>query len=129
MPLESAEFRLLLKCVSAHSGGVDLGDLETLDWSVVLRQAHHHGVIPLLGRFVERMPDLRIEAPSREALRSAVHVNALRSMRATRELRDLVGLLKSRGVPVIPYKGPVLAIEAYGDLASRQFDDLDLFVK
>ena len=129
MQRESAEFRLLLTCVSAHSRGVDLGDLKTLDWSVLLRQAHHHGVIPLLGRFIERVPELTIEGPSRDALRSAVHVNALRSMRAARELRDVVELLKSRGVPVIPYKGPALAIEAYGDLASRQFDDLDLFVK
>ena len=35
---------------------------------------------------------------------------------------------KSHGITVIPYKGPILAIQAYGNLAFREFDDLDIFI-
>ncbi|MCK4507931.1 MAG: nucleotidyltransferase family protein, partial [Desulfuromonadales bacterium] len=45
-----------------------------------------------------------------------------------KELRCLVELLNGAGVSVIPYKGPILAEEVYGDLALRSFVDLDLLV-
>ncbi len=45
-----------------------------------------------------------------------------------RELHRLVDLLYGEGITVIPFKGPVLAEEAYGDIALRSFVDLDVLV-
>jgi hypothetical protein len=28
----------------------------------------------------------------------------------------------------VPFKGPALAVQAYGDLSLRQYDDLDLLI-
>jgi hypothetical protein len=44
------------------------------------------------------------------------------------ELLRIIELFKSYGITAIPYKGPVLAIQAYGNLAFREFDDLDIYV-
>jgi hypothetical protein len=32
------------------------------------------------------------------------------------------------GIPILPHKGPLLALAAYGDLAMRQFADLDILI-
>jgi hypothetical protein len=37
-------------------------------------------------------------------------------------------LLKAQGIQAIPFKGPTLALRAYGDVALRQFGDLDILV-
>jgi hypothetical protein len=41
----------------------------------------------------------------------------------------LLALLERQGVLALPYKGPVLAQVAYGDVTLRQFVDLDLLVR
>jgi hypothetical protein len=38
-------------------------------------------------------------------------------------------LFRSEGLQAIPYKGPVLAAQAYGDFALREFEDLDLILR
>jgi hypothetical protein len=40
-----------------------------------------------------------------------------------------MGALRARGVAAIPYKGPVLASQAYGDISLRQFEDLDVITR
>jgi hypothetical protein len=44
------------------------------------------------------------------------------------ELQLLVAMLGEEGIPVVPFKGPVLAEMVYGSLALREFGDLDLLV-
>jgi hypothetical protein len=46
----------------------------------------------------------------------------------TAELLPVVERLEARGIPVAAYKGPALALQAYGDPALRLFGDLDLLV-
>src|SRR5262249_1183254 len=38
-------------------------------------------------------------------------------------------LFEAHGIPAIPFKGPTLAVIAYGDLALRQFADLDILIR
>ncbi len=45
------------------------------------------------------------------------------------ELQRILDIFKSHGITAIPYKGPVLAIQAYGNLAFREFGDLDIFIQ
>jgi hypothetical protein len=47
----------------------------------------------------------------------------------TQELLHLLRLFDQQGIPVIPYKGPVLASSVYHDLSVRSFGDLDLLVR
>ena len=47
----------------------------------------------------------------------------------TAQLLKILGKLDARGIPAIPFKGPALAEAAYGDVAMRQFADLDVLVR
>src|SRR2546427_841220 len=100
----------------------------SLDWEWLLRNAHAHGLLPLLYRHLRSTPD-SVPAEIRGALREGFEANAQRALRLTAELLRLHDQLASRGVTVIPYKGPVLAASVYGDLALRPFRDLDFLVQ
>ena len=64
-----------------------------------------------------------------EALRQHDKANAHRALWLTLELLNLHRHLQARGLEVLPYKGPVLAEALYGNVALRQFSDLDLLVR
>jgi Uncharacterised nucleotidyltransferase len=44
----------------------------------------------------------------------------------TGSLLQVVDLFSREGIPVLPFKGPTLAMAAYRNLALREFVDLDL---
>jgi hypothetical protein len=47
----------------------------------------------------------------------------------TRDLVKVLDILAANGIEALPFKGPALALEAYGSLAFRSFDDLDILVR
>ena len=55
--------------------------------------------------------------------------NALRNYALTGELLKILHVFDSQGIDAVVFKGPVLAEFAYGDLALRQFEDLDIAVR
>ena len=63
-----------------------------------------------------------------DELRSGFHENAYRNLLRTGELLKLLKLFEAYGIRAIPYKGPTLAASLYGNLALREFDDLDILV-
>lgn len=99
-----------------------------LDWDYLLQTAEEHGVMPLLYQSLStNFPEL-VPQPILEKLQRFFHLNALRNKFLTNELIKLLELFENNGIAVIPYKGPVLAIYIYGDVALRQFTDLDILV-
>ena len=54
---------------------------------------------------------------------------AARSLQLTAELIKLSDWLDSQQIRAIPYKGPALAVVAYGSVGLRQFGDLDILVQ
>ena len=131
----SAELDLILACCGDDSSG-DLSArirqiLEQhadLDWGRLLQLAQHHGLLPLVYR---RLSGVLGASPSAglEALRQEDKVNAHRTMWLTLELVNAHNHLAVRGLEVLPYKGPVLAESLYGNVALRQFSDIDLLVR
>jgi Uncharacterised nucleotidyltransferase len=100
-----------------------------LDWEYLRRTALRHGVFPLL---VVRLQELGRDLAPREEmarLRDLYAANFRRNLVLTAELLKLLELFQSRGIEAIPLKGPVLAAQAYGDIALRRFDDIDVMVR
>jgi hypothetical protein len=64
-----------------------------------------------------------------ETLRDRFQGVARHGLKLTAELLRLLGLFERRKIGVIPYKGPTLALAAYGNIALRHFQDLDLLVR
>jgi len=61
-------------------------------------------------------------------LRDRFAAEARRNLTLSRALLTAMASLNAHSVFVIPYKGPVLAMQIYGSLSLRQFADLDLLV-
>jgi len=78
----------------------------------------------LLSRALAAQPSCPILPDIRE--RAAAFT--MRSLRMAGELARILNAMRAAGVPAIAFKGPVLAYAAYGDLALRAFNDLDIFV-
>ena len=98
-----------------------------LDWPEFLRQAEHHGVLALAARSLGEQ-DAGVPAPIAEALRSAFDINLRRSLWFTGELARILEHFERHGLRVVPYKGPLLAETVYGDVALRNFSDLDFLI-
>ncbi len=98
-----------------------------IDWERLTLAAGSHGVLPLVYRRLRSAVDIQPEALAR--MRSEFYGNSLNNLHLTRELARLTDLLKSHGVDAIAFKGPVLALRAWADVALRQFNDLDLLIR
>lgn len=101
---------------------------ESLDWAMVLEMAEYHGVVPLLYKNLSAVSSDLAPAELLTQLRQQTQAEAMLNRTLANELVALCEALTARGVPVIPIKGATLAVAAYGDLALREFTDLDLLV-
>ena len=63
-----------------------------------------------------------------EYLRQRFFKISARNYHLAKQVVEVTSFLKQHGIPVVAYKGPAIAMEAYGDLALRQYQDIDLFV-
>lgn len=128
----SRTFDLLCACCTAHPTPAQIAHIATLqfadfDWPEFLRQAEHHGVLALAAHNLTQQAD-NLPHEIRGTLESA-HATSFRpGLWFAAELMRVTQQLARRGVRAIPYKGPVLAQSAYGDLALRSFSDLDLLI-
>lgn len=101
---------------------------EDIDWAYLTQMALRHGVMPLLYRSLYTTCPEAVPGATMDQLQSHFYTNALHSYFLTGELLKLLNLFEAHGIPPIPFKGPVLAASVYGDLALRQFGDLDILV-
>ena len=99
-----------------------------LDWERFFQLAEHHGVVPRVYRHLSTVPDVILPSIL-DTLRQRYQTNAHRTLWLTRELLRILGHLKSRGIDALPYKGPALAEMLYGNVALRQFTDLDVLIR
>lgn len=99
-----------------------------LDWVYLLQTAGRHGVRPLLYRSLHMTAPDAVPPAILEQLRQHFRANAARNLFLTDELRKLLRLFETHAMPALPYKGPALAASIYGNLALREFADLDVLV-
>lgn len=125
------EAELLLLCSRVSIGLKKMERMEALlqeeiDWERLLRMAKEHGMTPLLYRHLSsNFPEL-VPAEMLARLREQFNQNSLRNLLLAGELLQLLDLFERHGIPVVPYKGPVLATLAYKNLSLRKSGDLDL---
>lgn len=126
---------LLLTCIQAQLGTCSPEQLKQLveddidiDWTYLLDTADYHGMVPTLYSSLrttcpEAMPKTILVSLKRHFKTIAQH-----NLSLTVELIHLLQWLNSHNIPAIPFKGPILATVAYGDLSLRQFVDLDIVI-
>ena len=99
-----------------------------LDWAWIADMAVEHAMSPALLRAIDAAVADLAPAQVLAGLRGVVRANTLRNLDLTAELVRVVDLMQGAGVRVAPFKGPVLAAMAYGDLSHRMISDLDVIV-
>ena len=133
-PGPSPEQEILLCCAraSVDADAADrLGALlrRELDWDAVGSLAIRHGVVPLVHRNLERLQPQAVPTRVRDRLGETARSCSWRNLELTGELLELLDLFSEHGISAVPYKGPSLAADLYGDISLRQFGDLDLLVR
>lgn len=91
--------------------------------------ARRHAVLPLVYRQLDQHSADLVPADYLSKLKTHYLENSARNTLLAAELCRLVTLFAGAGIEAIPYKGPVLALFAYDNLALRRFVDLDVIVK
>lgn len=99
-----------------------------INWRYLVRSAIYHRVSPLLYRSLRRASLKNIPPAVANKLRHHNNAIAGRSLVLTAKLLQVVDFLDAHQIPAIPYKGPALALLAYGNVALRDFRDLDILV-
>lgn len=128
------ENELLLLCARRGGGTATASRLRELaggeiGWDYLYSLARRHAVLPLLYRGLEESAPGAAPPEPRGRLREKFRENATRNTLLAGELARISRLFGAAGVQLLAYKGPALAVQAYGDLALRRFIDLDVLVR
>jgi hypothetical protein len=99
------------------------------DWSYLFHIASQHGVTPLLYHFLAEAQWTALPEPSSRELRQGSRARAKHSLNLTSELLRVLDLLERHSIPAVAFKGPMLASELYGNLALRDFCDIDILIR
>ena len=127
------EIELLLCCARTQPSSEISQQIQSLvqqsiDWDFLLQTAARHSVLPLLYQNLKTLCPEAVPKPVLSELRNLFHTNAAHNLFLTQELLKIIKLFQDNDIPVISFKGPVLALSAYGNLALREFGDLDILV-
>lgn len=132
--IERPENELLLCCARtqvSQAVGTRIQELIAgqIDWDYLFQLARRHSIIPLLYLQLERQASDLIPAEVLAKLKLHYQQNFARNIILSAELSRVLELFANAGIETIPYKGPALALFAYGNLALRRFVDLDVIVR
>lgn len=121
---------MLLECASPAPDQLRLTALvQSANWSRLLVLAEEHGVTGHLTRRLRELDETLVPPETRQALLDRQRAQAFFTLRMTAELFRLLERFDSGGIGALVVKGPVLAVQAYGDPAMRSYGDLDLLVR
>lgn len=98
------------------------------DVAALFRLAADHRVRPRTIESLALLSGVELPAATKASLETFRRLHSVRVLSLVEELRRVGAALKSRDVPFATFKGPALAARLYGDLAGREFSDLDLIV-
>ena len=102
---------------------------EEIDWFYLLETALQHEVGSLLYWQLQRTCPEGVPQDCKDFLRVLFEDRGRRILYLTGQLFEILETFEASGILAVPYKGPVLASLAYGNLALRDFIDLDLVVR
>jgi hypothetical protein len=97
------------------------------NWSSALHLAREHRMLPLLYRALSDA-GAGLPAGDEEKLEIEYRTNVMRCMMNAHELITVLEEFDRESIPMMPFKGVVLAASVYGDFTARNAGDLDLMI-
>ncbi len=128
------EARFLLACASQDidpqwQAAVRAIGEEPLSWPLLVQSASFNQLLPQLVEGAHQLDPAAVPPKISEWLNLSGRSCALRNLHLTSEMLRVARLFENAGILAIFYKGPLLGLDLYGGLATRQFRDLDLLLR
>lgn len=124
------EWAVLRECASPVQAREQLLKLlPAVNWSRLLLLAEEHGVLGQLAACLSDRDIPTVPAEIKLRILERQRAQNFMTLRLTGELFRLLELFTTQRIPPLVIKGPVLAVQAYGDPAMRSYGDLDLLVR
>lgn len=101
---------------------------QSIDWSTLLNQANRHWVTMQIYPHLKKFCQPSMPSELLTQVDTIFFANTARNLLLATELLNLLRLFADHGILAVPFKGPTLAVAAYGNLARRKFSDLDILV-
>ena len=102
---------------------------QDLDWHAFLQLATFHGVRPLVYHSLRTICWESVPEKARLELSRFYSANSAKNRFLAGELLHILQQFEADHILAVPLKGPVLAAVVYGDLALREFTDLDILIQ
>lgn len=99
-----------------------------VDWEIVWREAIRHRAVTSFCRHLNVLVGEQLPAPVQEEIQEQQRAVRIHNTFLVEELGTVVRRFEEEDLPILTIKGPVLAQEAYGDVAYRQYVDLDVII-
>jgi hypothetical protein len=124
------EWLLLLECATPQPDAGRIAELvRSANGPRLLALAEAHGVLGHLAARLRGMDTILIPQETMHALLERQRAQIFFSLKMSAELFRLLDLFAAEKIEALVVKGPVLAVQAYGDPAMRSYGDLDLLVR
>ena len=125
--------QFLLICLRAPEDLKAVSEVRALtgrgvDWDFFMELVERHGVVSPVYRRLKCFADNNIPKPVLLHLRERYQQNVQQVLVKTSELVRILKRLEQNGISILPLKGPVVSMQAHGDLGSRHVGDLDILV-
>ena len=132
--LNNLEIELLLYCSRIHLDSQACDRINTivkqkLDWDYLLKIANLHQIVQITYQNLNQICPESLPQDVLSRLKTTFQTNALYNIYLTQELLQLVKLFEQNQIVAFAFKGPVLAVSAYGNLELRQYSDIDFLVQ
>lgn len=99
-----------------------------MKWDSFIQLTLHHRVYPIIYLKLNQIRSSLIPADIMEALHYHYNSNIIKMMQLTREMNKICNKLSDNSIRTILLKGPILAIQLYGDMSHRTSKDLDILL-
>lgn len=128
------EIDLLLACTrkSSHeelTACVAAALEQEVDWNFLIRVTYRNAVFPLVFTNLLKAAPNALPGEVGSMVSAALKHRAETNMFLTSQLFRIVKTFEAADIPLLPFKGALLSIQAYGSPALRMYGDLDLLVQ
>lgn len=107
--------------------GIALQEASEMDWNLFMKLAMHHRVYPLVYLALKKNTSL-VPVHVMQSLQRHYHDNTIKMLHLSREMSRINEAFAGKGIRNLLLKGPLLALNLYGDVAHRTSKDLDILV-
>uniref|UniRef100_B8HPX3 Nucleotidyltransferase family protein n=1 Tax=Cyanothece sp. (strain PCC 7425 / ATCC 29141) TaxID=395961 RepID=B8HPX3_CYAP4 len=129
-----SDMDILLACLRLYLGTITIDEVtgllsKSIDWKTLIQTSIAQGVMPILYESLKTIEQKYVPRSVMVQLQTLNRMNGLNNLSRVQELLKILLVLEKEGIEAIPFKGPILASCAYGNIALRQYNDLDIIVR